>query len=277
MNCDNKIQKEAIAKHPDKWILAMSIDDVSISYTLHTLLEDDSLLSERIEIESSGESYLTRIENAFYDNPILVNNYARVSVVFNTSNFVVVPHDVVKNNIGEDCFRQLFPTFEGELLVSLGISAGADIVFGLQEGIKAFIERTYDKVSISHSLTVLTDYFYRRNRLGNVSKMNVTIIANKLYICVFNRNGLVFSNLFDFRQIEDAAFFILNIWKEKGLDALNDELHISGETTYRQALIDILRQYLAFVMPAVFPSSLLKVGRKAMNVSFDLMLLSLCE
>lgn len=273
----NDVLKEFASKNPDRWNLALRIDDSSVCYTLNTTYEDYSLFSETLELETTGDSCLKRLENTIYDTPVILNEYKTVSVIIDSNKFVVVPEDLYTEDNAEDIFFNSFPEWNGDILTSKINGCGAVLVYGVDKGVEAFLQRTYYNVEISHPLVPLTAFFRRRSQLGNVAKMYVTIVRNRYYIIVFNQKGLIFANSYKVSNINDAAYFILGVWKMCGLDFEEDELMMSGDIKQRQDLMTLLRKYVAIVMPSIFPAQLVRYNRDAMNLPFDLILLSLCE
>ena len=61
------------------------------------------------------------------------------------------------------------------------------------------------------------------------------------------------------------------------LDDSNDEMLIAGNNSAREAITTTLREYLAYVMPVIFPSEMFKAGKDALNAPFDLIVLPICE
>lgn len=273
----NDVLKEFASKNPDRWNLALRIDDSSVCYTLNTTYEDYSLFSETLELETTGDCSLKRLENTIYDTPVILNDYKTVSVIIDSNKFVVVPEDLYTEDNAEDIFFNSFPEWNGDILTSKINGCSAVLVYGVDKGVEAFLQRTYYNVEISHPLAPLTAFFRRRSQLGNVAKMYVTIVRNRYYIIVFNQKGLIFANSYKVSNINDAAYFILGVWKMCGLDFEEDELMMSGDIKQRQDLMTLLRKYVAIVMPSIFPAQLVRYNRDAMNLPFDLILLSLCE
>lgn len=264
-------------KSPEKWDLALRITSVGLEYTLCAPMEENSMINGCLNFDLSTENSLRRVENTFYDLPLLVDDYNRVKVVFDTTSFLIIPKDVNSEDDHRSLFSYTFPEFEGDLISIPLKHCDAQIILGIEKGIKAFLERTYANLYIAHSLNPLIDFFMKRALLSNVNKMYVTLIGNKAYVTASANGNLLLANVFDYQNIDDVAFFILSLWKNVNFDALTDEIQIAGDNNHRQELMSILRKYIAFVMPSLFPSSLLKINRDAMNISFDLMLLSLCE
>ena len=56
-----------------------------------------------------------------------------------------------------------------------------------------------------------------------------------------------------------------------------DELQLIGDRTVRDAVAPMLRNYVTYVMPAIFPAASMRMGHDAVKTPFDLILLLLCE
>lgn len=277
MDQNQEIENNAPVKSPEKWRLALRLDSTKLCYTLHTPEMSDSMKSGSVIFDKSAESALKGIENAFYDNSILLDDYSKVQVIVDNDNFVLVPEDLADEDNAEKIFGQLYPDFEGDVLVSDVASCGCKVIYGAEKGMKGFLERTYANVEINHCMVPMLNFFHRRSMLGNVPKMYVTLVGDKLYVLAFEGEKLIVANSFRYKNISDAAYYILGVWQEVKFEQQTDEMQIAGELTRRGDLMDILRKYVQFVMPSLFPPTLLRVSREAMTQPFDLMLLSLCE
>jgi hypothetical protein len=69
-------------------------------------------------------------------------------------------------------------------------------------------------------------------------------VGRQLCLFTFQQNRFKFCNTFDATQVNDALYFIIYVWKQLRLDALRDELHLSGELPDAEVLTNELRQYL---------------------------------
>ena len=69
----------------------------------------------------------------------------------------------------------------------------------------------------------------------------------------------------------------MNAWRANGLDQLTDELQLTGDADMRAAMTPALRDYVKYVMPAVYPAAAMQLGRNAMQAPLELILLALCE
>ena len=91
------------------------------------------------------------------------------------------------------------------------------------------------------------------------------------------KEDLLIANSYPFTDANDAVYFALNAWRAAGLDQLSDELQLMGDGGLRSHMTPVLREYVKFVMPAVYPAEALRLGRNAMQAPLELILLALCE
>lgn len=113
--------------------------------------------------------------------------------------------------------------------------------------------------------------------MGNAGKMYAHIHNNQLDLLSFGKDTLRLANSYAFRDPMDAVYYILACRKMLNLDPGSDEMLIAGDNSVREAITPTLREYLAYVMPVIFPSSMFKAGKDALNAPFDLIVLPLCE
>lgn len=268
---------EAISKYPDRWNLCLRIDHASVAYTLYAPKEELSFCCGIIGLDSAAGSELKSIENALYDSGFLVNDFRSVSIVVDTESMAVMP-DALTDEQMMSAFDESFPSFDGDVVVSRrSRPAGVAVVFGIAKGLEAFLMRTYYNARIISPLCSLIPFFGKRSRLGNVSKLNVSMSGNRLYVMVFGGTSLLFANAFTATSADTAAYFVLSAWQQCGCNPLNDEITVSGISPLKSDMMDALRQYVSFVMPALFPSQLLTLSKDTINIPFELTLLSLCE
>lgn len=264
--------------NPSLWYSAIKISSCEVHYELFNNLEDNSLIYKSTDISTEGGEYLRNVENVIYDNPILLQDFGRVRVIIDTTKFMLLPTELVSEDNKCELFAQLFPDYNGEILINEIKGSDASIIFGVNAGLVSFLKRTFQNLAILHHLVPLCGYFYAKNReSSDTSRVYLSVYNDKIDICAFANSTLKLANSYQIRSGADALFYILNIWKQLGLDVMRDELHICGDSTLRDELMPSLREYITYVLPVVFPPAIFKYGKDIMNVPFNMILLPLCE
>lgn len=276
MQQDKRLDKELIS-NPRLWRLALRIDATTLHVVLFCSVEDNSLIYREIPLDVTASSLQKAIEEAIYDNPLLLSDFARVDCVVETDKFTLIPSEIDDADLKERIFKETFTTFDGTIIENNLNGLKTNILMGIDEDLVNFLRRTFNNPSILHHLTPLCTYFHRKSRLGNSGKMYAYLKKDSLDIITFGKDSLLLANTFSFSQPVDAIYYILACREMLHLDAGSDEMLIAGDNTLREAITPTLREYLAYVMPVIFPSAMFKAGKESLNAPFDLIVLPLCE
>ena len=260
-------------EHPEAWELLVAIDDKQVNYVLFTPAVPGSLAMGQVAI--TGDS-LQALEDAVYDTPELLNEYKRARVVVHSQHFVLLPQEADD----DDCrmlVRQAFPDDNGDAAVCALPGNGVKIAYLMPRGMQAFLGRTFNYPQVVHHLAPLCEYFNEQNHGNDLSRMFLHLDAERMDMAIYRKGKLSCANTYPFSTAEDAAYFALNAWRANGLDQLTDELQLTGDADMRAAMTPALRDYVKYVMPAVYPAAAMQLGRNAMQAPLELILLALCE
>lgn len=260
-------------EHPEAWELLVSVEDKQVSYILYTPAVAGSLAMGQVPV--TGDT-LQSLEDAIYDTPELLNEYKRVRVVVHSQHFVLLPQETDD----DDCMmlvRHAFPEDDGDAAVCALPGNGVKIVYLMPRGMQAFLGRTFNYPQLFHHLLPLCEYFNGENHGTDLSRMFLNLSAENMDMAIYRKGKLVCANTYTFTNADDAAYFALNAWRANGLDQLTDELQLTGDADMRAAMTPLMREYVKFVMPAVYPAAAMQLGRNAMQAPLELILLALCE
>lgn len=236
-------------------------------------------ISER---RSEQPDMLPALEGFVYDNPLLLSDFGSVTVIIESSRFVLIPQGVTDENMTADVFRNSLPETENsadsELLTNNLPAAALSIAFQPGDKLLTFLRRTFHNPRIVHHLTPLLSYFATRRREGNHARTFVQVGADRLDVIIFRDAGVVLCNGFSYSTTDDAAYYILASRQLAGdLDPDNDEIYLCGDREKRQELSARLGEFVKNILPVIFPPALFRRGRDVMDMPFDLILMPLCE
>lgn len=265
--------KEIDIQHPEAWELLVSIDDQRVDYILFTPAVSGSLLIGHV---SRTDDSLKALEDAVYDTPVLLNEYKRVRVVVHSRHFVLFPADTAQ----DDCvqlLRTAFPADDGDAAVCALPLNDVKIAYLMPRGLQAFLGRTLNCTDLYHHLYPLCEHFKGLNRSNDISRMFLNLTAETMDVAIYRKGAFLCANSYRFTNAQDAAYFALNAWRTHGLDQLTDEMQLTGDRTMRAAMAPVLREFVKFVMPAVYPAAAMQLGRNAMQAPLELVLQALCE
>ena len=260
-------------EHPEVWELLVSIDGKQVNYILHSPSVPGSLIIDGAELTADT---LQALEDAIYDNEVLLNEYKRVRVVVHSQHFVLLPIDTPD----DDCValvHQAFPTDQGDVVLNVMSASNVKLVFLVPHGMQAFLGRTFNYPIVYHHMWPLCEHFKGIEAAGGLSRMFLNVNEGRMDMAIYRRGELMCANSYTFTSNEDATYYALNAWRSYGLDQLADEIQLLGDNTVRNEMTPHLRQYVKHVMPAVYPAAAMQLGHNAMQAPLELILLALCE
>lgn len=260
-------------QHPEVWELLVSVGDQQVDYILYTPTVAGSL---QIGHVARTDDSLQALEDAIYDTAELLKEYKRVRVVVHSQHFVMLPIETAD----DDCqmlARAAFPADDGDTLVNALPANGVKFSYLLPRGMQAFLGRTFNYPEVYHHLYPLCEHFMGMNRSNDLSRMFLNLNAESMDMAIYREGKFLCANSYQFTNTQDATYFALNAWRTHGLDQLTDELQFMGDRKMCAEMTPKLREFVKFVMPAVYPAAAMQLGRNAMQAPFELILLALCE
>lgn len=268
----DKLTKDMI-QQPQLWRLAMEVSDERLQVVMYSIHEDNSLIFRNIPLDASAQSPLAALEDAIYENPLLLSDFSKVDCLIDTSRFTVVPSEIRSDDLRRRLLASLWPDDGYEVVADDIPGCRATILTAVDSGVGGFIGRTFIDADVSNRIAPLATYFAGKSRLGNSGKMFVNLHGRAMDIISFGRDTLRMANTIVFESAEDAVYYILASAKVTEFSVGSDELMICGDGAMREQLMPMLRRYISYVMPVVFPSAMMRAGKDAMSVPFELIVL----
>ena len=260
-------------QHPEAWELLVSIEDKRVDYILFSPSVPGSLAIGQVE---RADESLQGLEDAVYETPDLLNDYKRVRVVVHSSHFVLFPSEMSDADC-QELVRHAFPDDDGDAAVCPVPGNGVKMAWLMPRGMQAFLGRTFNYPQVVHHLAPLCGYFVEHNRDDDKSRMFLHLEDERMDLAIYRDGALQCANSYPVTDDQSDAYFVLNAWRTHDLDQLTDELLMMGDSDRCAAMNPLLREYVKHVMPAVYPTAAMQLGRNAMQAPLELILLDLCE
>ncbi len=276
---DTVLGKDLISE-PRMWNLAMRLNSAVMDVMLYNGSRPDSLIYRRLPLDTSSSTWVKALEETIYDNPLLLGDFNGTHIIVDTTRVAAVPDDVVADtDMQEVVADMLLPAddIDEELIISHVPALSAAMMMKMPEETATFLRRTFNNPAIMHRLTPLCRYFFNSSKLGHTGRVYVNLQQKSLDILAFGNDRLLLANTFEFDNITDAVYYIMACRETLGCSDRNNEVLLAGNADVREELTPILREYIGYVMPAIFPSTMFKAGKEALTAPFDLIVLPLCE
>ena len=203
--------------------------------------------------DSDPASLLRNIENAVYDHPGLLDDYA-TEIILETPRICFAPNEILDSaEASEDeIFNALFPGEDQEVLTDRLPDCTA--LFTLTRGLEGFVSRTIPGSRIRSHLAVMAERFRRQKATG--PRVYVDIRDGEADILAFNDETLLSASVQRWRTPEDIAYRIFNLLTAYDRQPADTQVNLSGDRTTCETLTKILQNFCQDVIPTTLPVSL---------------------
>lgn len=186
----------------------------------------------------SGVSVSANLREAFKTVPLLQNDTTRARILIN-SPVLLLPIEEYNEQDNETLYMHSFPSTEGSVIMHNVLpDLNAVAVFAVNKDLKMVVDDHYQDVKVTAMMLPVWRYMYHRSFIGIRRKLFAHFHDGQLELFSFERNRFVFSNRYDIKQLNDAVYFILFVWRELALDQQKDELYLSGDIADRDKLME---------------------------------------
>lgn len=246
---------------------------------LHSLSEDNSVITRHIPVAPGITDPTKAVEEAVYDAPLLLADFDRTDCVVDSGRYIILPSEGASPEVIEALGRELYPEEHESLEAVVNPLAPLDctLVAWIPRELMHFLRRTFNNPPVHHHIAPLCRYFAAKSRMGNSGKMYANFRQGYVDLIAFGRRGLLVANSYRVRETTDILYYVMALRKEIGFDGEDDEMFVSGDPDVREIVLPQLREYIPNVMPVIFPSTALRGGEEALKAPFNLIVLPLCE
>lgn len=267
-------------REPQLWQLVLEVSASGLHVMAYTPLEEFSLISEFLPYDPAAVSPLRALEDVVYENPLLTQGFSRVTVLYDTQRFLLLPGFVDTAPEAEALLRLSLPPGDGggnsEIIVNDLPSLDSRLAFEVDSDTLGFLRRTFFNATLLHPLVPTSLYFKSKYPLRARGKMFVNLRGGKTDLLVLGDGAPLLLNSFGVREPIDSVYFCLNARQSLCL-AHTDEIIIAGPNSERMAVTALLRRYVRYVMPAIFPSTMFRAGRAALSTPFEIIVTPLIQ
>jgi hypothetical protein len=264
-------------KEPQMWQLVLELGPDALSVMVFSPIEHHSLISVDIPL-NRDISIFKAFQEVVYDNPLLLSDFKRVTILLPEQRFMLVPDMLTDAAMVNRTFRAAFakPEVNTELLVEELPALKARMLMELPSELLGFMRRTFNNPHVSHSLTPLALYFKGKHHNRARGKMMVNLRGERCDVIILGDEAPLVINSYVVRDPMDSLYYIMACREGLGLNQM-DEIILAGDPASRAALSPLLRRYVRYVMPAIFPSTMFRAGRAALRTPFELVVAPLVE
>ena len=198
-------------------------------------------------------SMAANLREALKTEPMLAEQYERVLVMADTPT-LVVPTTIFQENEEEALYRYTFSGInQHSILHSVLPGLNSVAIFSLAKDLCTVIGDAFPAARYVPAMTPVWCHLHQRSYTGQHEKLYAYFHEHRMEVVSYGQNRFKFCNSYAVNSPNDAMFFMLSVWKQLGLEAERDELHMVGDLPYHEALMGELQKFIKrvfFIIPS---------------------------
>lgn len=228
-----QLDKDLISQ-PELWGLVMQLSDRKLTAALIPPVDGEQMILSHIPLPvATAGSYAKAVEEAVYDNPLLLSDFSHIRLLTSSPRVALIPAALDAAGM-ETAFEATFGKGTVATL-SEPVRCGAVVASDDDAQLLAFFRRTFFNIAIRPTLAAVIDC-YSSDGLWVSCEDSVIRLA-------YNLDGrLIAANSFDCGAPEDAAYYVVALRRVCGADRGTVYLRRAGASReWCAAMADMLR------------------------------------
>ena len=208
--------------------LTIRVSKNTLSFSVVDREAEHQVIYEPYTVKS-GVSMAANLRQAFKESDLLQRGYQKVRVYIDTP-ILLVPIEEFHEEDLDVLYQHAFTGHHSDaILYRVQPALNVVAVFPINKDFKMVVEDNFRDVRFTPIMQPMWHYLHQRSFTGIHRKLYAYFHDKKLDLFCFDKNRFKFFNSFNAAHAKDALYFILYVWKQLGLDQMQDELHVSGE------------------------------------------------
>ena len=198
--------------------------------------------------------------------------YGRVQVLFVDEPWTLVPTEFYEPESGRTLYEVNFPlTTERQQLVERPMPTGQTLLFTVDKSVLKWTENFFPGAVFIHAMEPVLRFAMHAQTNLFLCHFHERVVD---FVCV-RQGKLLFANAFTNDDVENASYFLLNVWQTLGLSQIDDVLTLAGKGSLVRSFRSSIQRFVRHV-EILSPASVFHASELARvdNVPFDLQALT---
>ncbi|MBM0131141.1 DUF3822 family protein [Segatella copri] len=208
--------------------LTIRVSKNTLSFSVVDREAEHQLIYEPYTVKS-GVSIAANLRQAFSESDLLQRGYTKVRVYID-SPILLVPIEEFHEEDLPVLYQHAFTGHNGDVILhKVQPNLNVVAVFPINKDLKMVVEDNFKDVRFTPIMQPIWNYLHQRSFTGIHRKLYAYFHDKKVDIFCYEKNRFKFFNSFKADHAKDALYFILYVWKQVGMDQVQDELHVAGD------------------------------------------------
>ena len=221
--------------------LVIRVGKGSLMFT--TTDNDGQVILEQYPLNSSI-TMAANMREALRNSSILNATYQRTLVMVD-SPVLMVPTDLFHENEKAELYFHAFTKKEHQAIMHTVLpDLNCVALFPIDRDLLTVINDNMNQPTINAAMTPIWRHLHQRSYTGIHQKLYAYFHDRQMEVFSFGKNRFKFCNTYIVNNSSNALYFLLSAWKQLGMEAEHDELHLAGTLPDAKALMNEARQFV---------------------------------
>lgn len=241
-----------------QWHLAVYVRDKGLEAWLRNTADSRRPLVKvaSVEWDPEGDAYgalLRNIENAVYDHPALLDDYA-TDIILESRRTTWIPNTIFygADYDIEEIFTDLYPGENQEIISDTLKNPEATVLFSFASGLDSFLSRTIPGARLRSHLGVMVERFLNYN--SSAKRIFINIRKDSADIVLFNGESFLCAVSKPVSAPADAAYYALQAITAFGLNPKEVQAELFGDSEMRSQLENVLASHIRRCVAGEIPT-----------------------
>jgi hypothetical protein len=214
----------------ENYELSVQAGPDGFAFCLLDTIRNKFVLIRSFEPEENKYFNGDRIKEILLKDDFLTRQYKKVNVVMPSPKFTIVPAQLFDPGKKDEYFTFNHIADEGSMIISNKLNdPDGFLVFSVAKQVFDLISSFHPGVLPYHQIKPLLCHISHTRKNVNGNYIHVHVEREFFNLIIFNHNLLKFCNSFNYRNITDILYFVLNVFRNLGINQ-EETIYLSGLT-----------------------------------------------
>jgi len=228
----------------ENYEMSVQVSPESFSFSILDTIRNKYILIRSFSPENNRSYSSEQIGEIISKDDFLTKRYKKINILMPSPKFTLIPAPLFDPGRKDDYFSFNHVMTESNVILNNKLSdPDSFLVFAVSKPLYELMRSIYPAVHPCHHLRPLFDQIsHARKDVGDFY-IHVHVETDFFNLIIFKNNTLQFSNAFNYRNISDILYFILNVFRSMGIKQ-EETIYLSGLTERYDDLYSNLSLYI---------------------------------
>jgi len=214
----------------ENYELSIQVSPDGFSFCILDTIRSKFVLIRAFEAEENKYFNANKINELLGKDDFLTKRYKKVSVILPSPKFTIVPSPLFDPGKKNEYFTFNHFKEEGNMIITNKITdPDSYLIFSVSKPVSDLLSSYYPEIHPIHHIKPLFSHISCKRKSVHGNYIQIHIEREFFNLIIFDHNTLKFCNTFNYRNISDILYFVLNVFKN--LDLKQEEtIYLSGLT-----------------------------------------------